>query len=415
MTSRERASWIAWFLTAVFYFYQYALRSSPAVMMPQLSTAFGLSAAAAASLVGLFYYGYALFSLVAGAALDRLGGRAVIPLGGLAVGCGALLFGTGSFIAANLGRFLQGLGGAFSFVGVVYIASRNFPASSAATLIGAAQMFGMAGGSAGQFLVGPLLVRGVPWNRFWTGMGIAGLLISLVLFLALPSEHISAGGGGSLKSVFKSFGVVSRNPQSILCGLIAGLLFIPTTIFDMTWGVRFLQEAHGFDYGEAVLRSATVPLGWIIGAPLFGWLSDRLGRRKPVIIGGACATFACLAWILYGPLGVLPPYALGLLTGIASGAAMIPYTVIKEANPANVSGTATGVINFLNLAFTALLGPVFGWLLETSAGAMRPGLEHYQSAFQLLLLGVGLAVLLTLALKETGATVRAPILTPEAA
>ena len=43
---------------------------------------------------------------------------------------------------------------------------------------------------------------------------------------------------------------VFRNPQSILCGLIAGLLFIPTTIFDMVWGVRYLQEARGFDYGD---------------------------------------------------------------------------------------------------------------------------------------------------------------------
>jgi hypothetical protein len=52
--------------------------------------------------------------------------------------------------------------------------------------------------------------------------------------------------------------------------LIAGLLFIPTTIFDMIWGVRFLQEGHGVPYGEAVMRSATVPFGWIIGCPLLG-------------------------------------------------------------------------------------------------------------------------------------------------
>ena len=64
-----------------------------------------------------------------------------------------------------------------------------------------------------------------------------------------------------------------------------------------------------------------------------------------------------LSWrtILYGPPGVFPPYRLGLLAGIASGAAMIPYTVIKEANRPEHSGTATGVINFLNFSLTALL------------------------------------------------------------
>ena len=48
-----------------------------------------------------------------------------------------------------------------------------------------------------------------------------------------------------MKSAGRAMGLVFRNPQSILCGMIAGLLFIPTTIFDMTWGVRYLQEARG--------------------------------------------------------------------------------------------------------------------------------------------------------------------------
>jgi MFS family permease len=196
---------------------------------------------------------------------------------------------------------------------------------------------------------------------------------------------------------------VFRNPQSILCGIIAGLLFIPTTIFDMTWGVRYLEEAHGFDYATAVLRSASVPFGWIIGCPLLGFVSDRIGRRKPVIAGGAIALLGCLAWILYGPADALPPYVLGIVAGIASGAAMLPYTVIKEANAPEHAGTATGVVNFLNFTFSALLGPVFGWLLTAVTGdAARRELGHYQTTFQPLLYGVALAIVLTLLLRETG-------------
>ena len=164
----------------------------------------------------------------------------------------------------------------------------------------------------------------------------------------------------------------------------------------MVWGVRYLQEAHGFDYASAVMRSATVPFGWIIGCPLLGALSDRIGRRKPVIIGAAVVLLACLAWILYGRVGVLPPYLLGLVAGLASGAAMLPYTVIKEANPPQYGGTATGVVNFLNFTFSALLGPVFGWVLAARVG--RGGdacaLEHYQTAFVPLLYGVAVAIVL---------------------
>ncbi len=398
-----RVAAVAWLLTAVYYFYQYALRSAPGVMMPQLSEAFGLGPLGVASIVGLFYYGYSPFSLVAGAAMDRLGPRKLLPAAAAVVGVGALLFATGSSEVASVGRFLQGAGGVFALVGAIYIATTSFPPSRAATLIGATQMFGMAGGSAGQFVVGPLIGRGISWQSFWTGMGILGLAIGAALFFLLPKDAKPSSSGNWFGSAMKAFGTVFRNPQSILCGLIAGLLFIPTTIFDMVWGVRYLQEARDVDYATAVLRSSTVPFGWILGCPLLGFLSDRLGRRKPVILGGAAVLLACMAFILYGPSNVFPPYVLGLLAGLASGAAMLTYTVIKEANPPELGGTATGVVNFLNFTFSALLGPVFaGFLQEASDGATSMELAQYQSAFAPMLYGVGIAFVLALLLKETG-------------
>jgi MFS family permease len=352
-------------------------------------------------MLGLFYYGYSPFSLVAGAAMDRLGPRSVLPIAAAVVGVGALLFATGSGEAASVGRFLQGAAGAFGPVGAIYIATKNFPPSQAATLIGATQMFGMAGGSAGQFVVGPLIGGGLSSDSFWIGMGVAGLAMGAVLLGLLPKEKRTEQPGK--RSTTDAFYTVFKNPQSILCGVIAGLLFIPTTIFDMVWGVRYLQEAHGFDYASAVMRSAAVPFGWIIGCPLLGFISDRIGRRKPVIIGGAVLLFACLAWILFGRTGVLPPYAIGLTAGLASGAAMLPYTVIKEANPPQFGGTATGVMNFLNFTFSALLGPVFGWMLQFLSGGAKPmQLAHYQMAFAPLLLGVVIAIGLAFLLKETG-------------
>jgi MFS family permease len=407
MNRATKTAAIAWLITAVYYFYQYTLRSAPAVMMPQLSEAFGLSALGVASMVGLFYYGYSPFSLVAGIAMDQLGPRKVIPIGAALVGIGALLFGSGNNEAESIGRFVQGAGGVFALVGAAYIATTNFPASRAATLIGATQMFGMAGGSAGQVLVAPTIAAGVSWSTFWIAMGVVGLVISGVLFFMLPEPEKKERRADWLKSAGGAMKTVFLNPQSILCGMIAGLLFIPTTIFDMVWGVRYLQEARGFEYGSAVMRSSMVPLGWIIGCPLLGFISDRIGRRKPVIAAGATVLLACLAWILFGRADLFPPYLLGLLAGIASGAAMLPYTVIKEANPPSMSGTATGVVNFLNFTFSALLGPVFGWLLVTvSGGATQMTLDHYQMAFQPLLYGVALAIVLTFLLKETGPAAR---------
>src|SRR5262249_61668361 len=110
-----------------------------------------------------------------------------------------------------------------------------------------------------------------------------------------------------------------------------------------------------------------------------------------------------LPCICYGPEDLFPPPPLGMAPGGASGAAMLPSTVIKEANPPAVSGTATGVINFLNFTFSALLGPVFaGFLRAAAGGADTMSLVHYQDAFVPLVYGVGLAVVLTFFLRETG-------------
>src|SRR4029453_17314412 len=95
LNGATRTAAIAWLITAVYYFYQYTLRSAPSVMMPQLADAFGLTAMGGASMVGLFYYAYSPFSLVAGVAMDRIGPRRVIPIGAAAVGVGGVLFGWG--------------------------------------------------------------------------------------------------------------------------------------------------------------------------------------------------------------------------------------------------------------------------------------------------------------------------------
>lgn len=401
---------VAWLITSVYYFYQYAMRSAPAVMVPEMSAAFGLTPVGIASLVGLFYYAYAPFSLVAGVAMDQLGPRKVVPVGAATVAVGALLFSTGDPTLASIGRFLQGAGGVFALIGAVYLATTHFPASKAATLIGATQMFGMAGGSAGQFVVGPAVAGGLAWDQFWWLMGLAGLPIAFLLALYIPSREATPApardGQNWLKNAGNAIWTVFRNPQSIICGLISGLLFIPTTIFDMVWGVRYLQEGHGMPYDVAVLRSAAVPFGWIIGCPLLGWISDRMGRRKPVIIGGAAVLLGAMAMGLYGPPGLLPPYSIALIAGIASGAAMIPYTVVKEANRPEHSGSATGVINFVNFSFSALLGPMFAARLMRISGGDERALGDYQATFMPMLFGIGLAILLTFLLRETGPRAR---------
>jgi len=250
------------------------------------------------------------------------------------------------------------------------------------------------------------MAAGLGWRTVWLLLGLAALPLATLLFIFTPSRDASRGpqsAKGDWTAALSAMAAVVSNPQSVLCGIIAGLMFIPTTVFTLVWGVRFLQEGHDLPYMVAALRSASVAAGWIIGSPLLGVLSDRIGRRKPVIVGSAAVLLLSLTLILYAPAGLFPTYSLGLLAGIASGGAMILYTVAKEANRPEHSGTATGVIGFVNFSLSALLGPLFGVLLVRASQGAERELGHYQAAFQPLLYGVGLAILLAFLLRETGA------------
>ncbi|PYE17839.1 sugar phosphate permease [Paraburkholderia silvatlantica] len=398
---------IAWLFCIIFYFVQYALRSAPGVMVPELSAAFGRDAVGVSALVGLYYYTYSLFSIIAGAALDRLGGKSVIPVGIVLVAIGAVLFGIGGVQTAGIGRLMQGAGSACAFTGAVYLATHGFPPRYLATAVGFTQCFGMLGGSAGQFAVGPIIHGLITWQQFWWLSGAGLFVIAMLVFLATPVGHDAGPASqGSWAKMFAPYRTVLTNPQSYLCGFCAGLLFLPTTIGDMIWGVPFLRNGLEVSYAEAVNRASMVPLGWVIGCPLLGYLSDHFGRRKPVLLAGALLMLASGAAILYLPPGVAPRYVLGLLLGVGSGAAMLPYSVIKEVNPDNVKGSATGAINFLVFTFSAWLTPVFGRLLTHYAAGGPISLPVFRQAGAWLLGGIVVAMLLALFLRETGPQAR---------
>ena len=192
MKNASRVALVAWLIAAVYYFYQYMLRSAPAVMLPELSTAFGISAAGVASLAGLFYYGYSPFSLVAGVAMDKFGPRKVIPIGAALVGIGSLMFASGDARDCERRQVPAGRGRCVRADRRRVHRNDQLSPSRAATLIGATQMFGMGGGSAGQFAVGPMIAAGVAWSSFWLGMGVIGLVIAGLLLFLLPRREAGA-------------------------------------------------------------------------------------------------------------------------------------------------------------------------------------------------------------------------------
>jgi MFS family permease len=401
-TNAALAFIIAWAISLAFYFLEYAVRSSPAVMIPELAKSFGVSALGVSDILGSYYYTYSTASLIAGVLLDRLGAKYVISAGMAILGIGCVFFIAPQEGAGYLGRLLQGGGSAFAFTGAVYLASHGLPARRLATAIGVTQCVGMLGGTAGQLIVGRWIADGLSVPQFWSRMGLVVLVVAVGLWWITPKETPGTAHGKASGGILATYKIVFSNPQSYLCGLAAGLLFVPTTVGDMVWGVRFFQTDRLFSFSDAVFAISMVPLGWVFGCPLLGWLADRLGRRKPVYLGGAAIMLIGFVQLIYAPT-LLPSWLTLFILGVASGAAMIPYTIIKEVNPDEVKGSAIGAINFLTFAVTAAVGPIFAGRFGKTLGAQSlDAASHFKHA-GLFWIGILIAALLVGSmLRETG-------------
>ena len=393
---------IAWMFCTIFYFLEYAIRSAPAVMIPELARLFGVSTVGVSAIVGTYYYTYAATSLVAGVLLDRYGAKYVIPAGTFILACGCAAFALPHPIAGDIGRLLQGAGSAFAFTGAVYLATHGLPAQRLATAIGVTQCLGMLGGSVGQIAVGPLVKGIMAVPTFWYVSGIMVFVVALLLVWITPNTQRIEAADSSGAGILEPYKIVFSNPQSYLCGLVSGLLFAPTTIFDFVWGVRYLQEDVDFPYRDAVFAVSMVPLGWVIGCPLLGWLADYWRRRKPALALGVVIMLICVIQLAF-LRGLVPAWVTLLTFGIGSGAAMIPYSIIKEVNPDRVKGSATGAMNCLTFSVTAVLGPIFARYFGKSLGTTLDHAMHLHNAHLFWISIIGLALILTLFIKETGA------------
>lgn len=397
---------LAWLLCAIFYFFQYAVRSAPGVMQEELTAAWGGNHIGA--MISAYYVAYAVMALVAGVLLDRYGARRTIPIGIIVVGIGCLIFAQGSEAAGMIGFVLQAIGAIFAFIGASYVAARYLPARMLAVFIGFTQCLGMAGAAFGskpvQMMIDPTGHFQISWQYIWIAFACVGFVLAVATWIIMPRESgdsDSHHGPLSIDALLHPFKIVFGNVQSWLAGIVGGLLFLPTTIGALVWATSFLHGGEQMSMAAAASDASMVPIGWVIGCPLLGYISDKIGRRKPVLIGGALIMLAAGLSAIYVPVGIMPRYSVALLLGIASGAAMIPFSMMKETNPPQVKGTAAGVMNFLVFVTTGIMSPFISRLMLPSTGAPLT-LPEFQHAFLPLVGGVVVAIVLSLFLHETG-------------
>ena len=396
---------LGWLVGALFFFYAWILRVSPSVMVEDLMRDFAVGGAIVGNLSALYFYGYAGMQIPVGLLLDRFGPRRLMTLAAGLVAVACLLFASSHGLAsASLMRFLIGVGCAFSLVGAMAVAGQWFPRERFALLGGLAMMFGMAGGVFGQAPL-RMAVDATDWRTTMASVAVVGFALMAAAWFFVRDRQRGSGGLGA---VFAGLGRVAGNRQTWL-NAIAGLGATgPLLAFAGLWGVPYLQAVYDIDRVSAGAVTSVTFIGWGIGAPLIGWLSDRFRNRRTPLIAGLTLSALSLFAILYLP--GIPLWAVGVLcfaVGFGGSAQIVSFALAREHNPARLSGTAIGMVNALVTGAGALFQPMVGWLLDWNwDGVLVDGARVYTTgaygvAFSVLMVGCIVGILCAIAVKES--------------
>jgi MFS family permease len=394
--------WLAWTVAAVFFFYAFVLRVSPSVMVGELMAEFQVGGAIFGTLSSLYFFTYAPLQLPIGMLMDRYGPRLLITIAAALAALGAVLFALAPNIeTAYLGRLLIGFGSGFSFVGGLTVSTQLFPPERFALMAGLVQGLGILGGIAGQAPLG-IAVERLGWRGAVGLVAIAGAVLSVVAWIAIRDRLSSTASASPMTGLRQ----VAANRETWCCATFGLAMTAPMLTFGGLWAVPFLMSAHGVERPTAASLASLLFLGWGIGAPVNGWLSDRLGRRRmPMLVFGLVATLAMAAIVGLRGLSLSTTGALFFVNGLASCSMVLAFALVREHNPPGTTGAAYGLVNTFVVGSGAVFQPLVGWLLDlgwdgTLAGGARVYAEEtFRSALWTLpaisAVGVVAALLMT--------------------
>ncbi len=369
-------------------------RMAPAVVSADLMRDFATSGAALGSLAAMYFYIYTAMQIPAGVLADTLGARFTVAAGNLVAGTGSICFGLAdSFWAASCGRALVGLGVSVVFVGLfksnsVWFSSRNYGMVSGLTLL-----LGNIGAMAS---AGPLaaLLGFYSWRTIFISLGVVTLVLAALTLLLVrnspedlgfPSvremEGLERSEGRSrhwLTDLKEVVGTRAAWPALwVNMGMVGGML-----AFVGLWAIPYLRDTQGLDRSAASIYTTIALGGFAVGSMLAGWVSDRIGRRKPLIVAGTIiSALACLGLAFFPWSSGFTGMALFALLGFGSGGFIVTFACAKEVVAPPLAGMAVGLVNTGLFLGAAIIQPLYGWMMDRGwDGRLVDGVRVYQPA-----------------------------------
>ncbi len=411
-------AWIVLAPAALFYLYAFFNRTAPSVMAGDLMREFAVGGALLGNLSAFYFYSYAALQIAVGVLVDNFGPRRIFTFAALATGAGVLLFAAADTLhMAYAGRLLVGAGAAFSWVCAVALIARWFPPRRFALVAGLTTMVGMIGAAGGQ---APLAaaVEAHGWRAPMLATAAFGAALALFCWLVIRDHapgrgDTDAAGVAEPRAFLHSLGLAARNRQTWIIAAFTGAQISPFLGLASLWSVPYLMQVHALDRAHAAATATAMIAGMALGGPVLGWLSDWIGRRKPMMFLALAGQAVGITLAFYVPglppgLVVVPFFLIGFFAcGIIIG-----FATARESNNALATGAASGIVNTGVMGAGAAIQPVIGALLDRawdgtmSDGARLYSPEAFQSAFLSLYGALALALIAAMFVRETYCGVR---------
>ncbi len=412
LTLHKYYPWLVIGLSALFLIFKYVLQVSPGIVSDQLMREFHVHGAGLGNLAAAFFYSYFIMQLFVGVLLDRYSTRYITALAIALCAIGTFMFATTSELwVAFLGRTFAGIGVAFATVSYMKMTAQWFKPNQFAFVGGLLATAAMIGAIFGEAPLS-MLVDELGWRPSFFLCASLGLILAIAFAVLVRERHVDSAAPAVVKHHFTKEDVfeVLKSKQNWLLTFFSGLAFTPIAVFGGLWGVPFLSIAYHLTTTKAATLVSCVFIGLAIGSPLLGLLSDRLGKRLPVMKWGTLIAFIALLPVLYWV--TLPLWLICILLfvfGFGTSVFMLGFAIGKESNKYVLAATVIAMINTGDGIFGSITEPGIGKLLDMRwsgtiiNGVHHFGLNNYQHALTLLPIYLFVALILLLFVREANA------------
>ncbi len=391
------------FLAASYYFYDYFIQVTPSIISEELSHFFQISPAGFGLLGSTFFFSYALMQIPAGLLLDRFGTHIILSLFACITACGLLLFATThSFALALLSRVLIGVGSSVAFIASLSLIAAWFDARYFSSLAGALQCIGSLGSIVGLFPLS-LAIDHFGWRPVLFYMAAFTFILAACFILFIKEPKKTGKKDSKKKTPIKLSNylkTILKTPSILGIFMTSCIIWMPAGAIGVLWGIPYLEKALDISSTQASFIISFFWIGNAFGSIFIGIISEFFkSKKRLIIVCFGVELIALLLWIQAPLLATLVIETLLFIIGVSSGMIALNFSQLKRLVPSSEFGGFCAMNNTTTLLGGALAQFIIGWFLSHYYQQHVTTLA-YQHAFGFLPIAIGLAMIITLFLKE---------------